>query len=70
MADSKRNLTIDVMKGFLIALVVIGHSHWEFGKIIYWFHMPVFFMISGYLLKVPEKSSEKNSEKNTKRTVK
>lgn len=59
MANSKRNLTIDIMKGILIILVVVGHSNWEYRSIVYWFHMPVFFMVSGYLLKIPEKGSEK-----------
>lgn len=59
MANNKRNLTIDIMKGLLIILVVVGHSNWEYRSIIYWFHMPAFFMISGYLLKIPEKGIEK-----------
>lgn len=49
---------IDAVKGFLTALVVLGHSiQWNaenpfetFGfKAIYSFHMPMFFFVSGYL---------------------
>jgi acyltransferase len=47
-----RNPTIDVMKGIGISLVVLGHV-WHspafLQKIIYAFHMPLFFLISGYL---------------------
>ena len=40
------------MKGILIILVVIGHlvtSETKIHQLIYWFHMPVFFMITGIL---------------------
>lgn len=59
MLNKKRNMTIDIMKGILIILVVIGHSYWYYKKVIFWFHMPLFFMISGYLLNKPEKEKEK-----------
>lgn len=42
---------IDIAKAILIILVVIGHTHFTYSKYIYWFHMPCFFIISGYLLK-------------------
>lgn len=47
---------IDSMKGLLIILVVIGHILGYYApqtfivKMIYAFHMPAFFMISGFLL--------------------
>lgn len=50
-----RDPKVDVMKGILIILVVIGHSHlgkdWivRLPSFISLFHMPCFFMISGYL---------------------
>ena len=49
---------IDAMRGFAIILVVLGHVlgqtfHLDggglLGKIIYSFHMPLFFYISGYV---------------------
>ena len=50
----KRNDAIDVAKGIGILLVIAGHtlaSTYEFSNvevIIYSFHMPLFFLISGY----------------------
>lgn len=49
---------IDVLKGIMIIFVVIGHSWFPYSQYIYWFHMPVFFMISGYLFK-PQKTTIK-----------
>ena len=62
---SKRDTTLDLAKGFLIILVVLGHSiQYSLGynwltsqkffddvvfKTIYSFHMPLFMLISGYL---------------------
>lgn len=46
-----RNKEIDCLRGILIVLVVIGHS--ESGRmhdIVFLFHMPLFFILSGYLL--------------------
>lgn len=40
---------IDIFKGIGITLVVIGHMWSPGGKFILWFHMPLFFFISGYL---------------------
>jgi len=58
----KRNVTIDVLKGWAIYLVVMGHFIYEIyakfliseqsfyvNKFIYSFHMPLFFVVSGYL---------------------
>lgn len=42
---------IDVCRGIGICLVVLGHTVNPFVKIIYGFHMPLFFLISGYLFK-------------------
>jgi fucose 4-O-acetylase-like acetyltransferase len=62
---NNRDLSLDLSKGILIIIVVLGHSiQYSFGeewltsgkffenivfKIIYSFHMPLFMMISGYL---------------------
>ncbi|KAA0563678.1 acyltransferase family protein [Bacillus sp. CH30_1T] len=48
---NKRLESLDIAKGLLIILVVLGHSTFEFTDIIYWFHMPAFFIISGLLYK-------------------
>jgi polysaccharide biosynthesis protein PslL len=42
---------VDVLKGIGIVLVVLGHCPNPFNKIIFMFHMPLFFFISGYLFK-------------------
>lgn len=52
----KNRLTwVDVTKGFLMILVVIGHYPGELdfplSKYIYWFHMPAFFILSGLFFK-------------------
>ncbi len=49
MTTSKRNNLIDVLKGLLIILVVVGHTNTVFTKWIYSFHMAAFFAISGFL---------------------
>ena len=53
--EKKRLSWVDVTKGFLMILVVIGHypGHLDFplGKYIYWFHMPAFFILSGMFFK-------------------
>ncbi len=54
----KRNEYLDYLKGLLISLVVLGHtiqvSKTNFDdsflfRVIYSFHMPFFFLVSGYL---------------------
>lgn len=57
----KRDFSFDFIKGFLIALVVLGHTiymvfsddSWNnyIFHVIYSFHMPLFFFISGYFFK-------------------
>lgn len=47
----KRDSTIDIIKGLGIILMVMGHSGFPFTRVIYMFHMAIFFMASGYLWK-------------------
>ena len=50
----KRIEYIDAAKGLAMILVVVGHCHWKghlAGSLIYSFHMPLFFIISGFFLK-------------------
>lgn len=51
--NNKRIVWIDWAKAILIALVCVGHfSSHEIQKLLIWgFHMPAFFFISGYLYK-------------------
>lgn len=62
---------IDSLKGLLILLVIIGHSNVNLVipkavNAIYTFHMPLFFILSGYFLRVNEsaKSHLKKSFKS------
>lgn len=46
----KRNIYLDVIKGIGIFLVVLAHvSRHSITGVIYSFHMPLFFIISGYI---------------------
>jgi len=47
--DSKRLEWIDCAKGFGILLVLLGHCGLSIGGVIYLFHMPLFYVISGFL---------------------
>lgn len=52
MSINKRLMWVDFAKGLGIIGVVVGHSDTEFLKqYIFWFHMPLFFIISGFLFK-------------------
>lgn len=48
---AQRDETVDIIKGILIILVVVGHYQTPIKDYIYWFHMPCFFMVSGFFLK-------------------
>lgn len=49
-ALKERDASLDFAKGILIVLVVLGHAPgFQQSFIIYWFHMPAFFFISGLL---------------------
>lgn len=49
----ERNTTFDIMKGIGILAVIAGHTFTSCGihKLIYSFHMPLFFFIAGYFYK-------------------
>lgn len=51
METNIRNRSIDVLKGIGIILVVFNHVSWGKGVFTYIqsFHMPLFFVLSGYL---------------------
>ncbi|WP_442945177.1 acyltransferase family protein [Nostoc sp.] len=46
---SQRIEWIDCWKGLAIITVVVGHIIAPVSKYIFWFHMPLFFFLSGYL---------------------
>lgn len=51
---------LDIAKGILIILVVLGHSDFQNKPYVYWFHMPAFFFISGMLHKQPTNKEVKS----------
>ncbi|WP_017379446.1 acyltransferase family protein [Paenisporosarcina sp. TG-14] len=62
--QKKRLSWVDVTKGFLMILVVMGHYPGELdfplATYIYWFHMPAFFILSGMFFKpILEKGATK-----------
>jgi fucose 4-O-acetylase-like acetyltransferase len=54
--SSKRQVWVDMAKTLALILVVVGHPVGPavYTKYIYWFHMPVFFLLSGYLCNLPD----------------
>lgn len=57
-----RKQEIDILRGMMIICVVIGHCSFvhKLPINVFWFHMPIFFMISGFLTKTPIKNPFKN----------
>ena len=56
----KRLKELDILRGIAICLMVFGHTWFtkeatiEMERLIYGFHMPLFFVISGFFYKSPE----------------
>lgn len=53
-----RNNELDAIKGLLISFIVIGHVYKFAGHYVEWFHVPLFFAVSGYLIPLFENSIE------------
>ena len=53
--SKERELWIDILRGLGILFVILGHCSPPFNKLIYGFHMPLFFLLSGYLYHGPHK---------------
>ncbi|WP_308722770.1 acyltransferase family protein [Paenibacillus polysaccharolyticus] len=51
LVNNKRIEWVDVFRGIVILLVVIGHQNGWMVKYAYLFHMPALFFISGYVTK-------------------
>ena len=61
MPEKQRTHYIDIARGIAIVLVVIGHGISEYSlgftgleKVIYSFHMPLFFVISGLVFRIKD----------------
>lgn len=68
----KRDITFDIMKGIAIIAVLIGHTDglniWE-KNFIYSFHMPLFFILSGYFFKDKNETVSNIAKKDFKRLI-
>ncbi|MFD5022790.1 acyltransferase family protein [Paenibacillus sp. NPDC058367] len=51
MSTKDRKPWLDIAKGIGITSVVVGHSGHPIAQYLFWFHMPLFFIISGFLFK-------------------
>lgn len=54
MSSKIRDQVVDLVKGVAIILMICGHApcNGSFRSFIYLFHMPIFFMISGYFNRI------------------
>lgn len=52
ISDSNQyDKNIDIAKGIGILFMVLGHANFPFSKFFYFFHMPLFFILAGYVFK-------------------
>lgn len=51
--NNGRDIILDIAKGVSMILIVVGHSCCPnvLNRFIYWFHVPLFFFVSGWFLK-------------------
>lgn len=57
----KRDDAIDIAKAIGILLMILGHCHgipWILRNFIFSFHMPLFFIFSGFFYKTPQNMNE------------
>ena len=65
--DKKRILWIDVAKGICMLAIIAGHFGVEsINRIVFAFHIPVFFMLSGYTLSTNTPFNEQITKRFTK----
>ena len=47
-----RNRTIDIARGIAILSIIVGHLNvWTINRIVYTYHVPIFFLLTGYFMK-------------------
>lgn len=54
--DQVRFEWVDICKGILINFVILGHSSNIMAPYVYLFHIPLFFLLAGYVESIEEKS--------------
>lgn len=56
LKPSQRDSALDIVRAFGIILMIMGHVGFgdNFSHFIHAFHMPLFFIVSGYLLSIPK----------------
>lgn len=65
-----RNPTFDILKGIAIILVIIGHQGLFIAdQFIYSFHMPLFFIVSGYFFNVEQYRNRGGIKKDFQRLL-
>ena len=59
MAATNRTKYIDIARGIAILCIILGHQgKYEISKIVFTFHVPIFFFITGYFLNKKQDLSE------------
>lgn len=58
--NTSHNKCIDIAKGIGILFMVMGHAGFPYSKFFYFFHMPLFFILAGYVFKDKYISDWKN----------
>ena len=53
--DNSRIVSVDILKGLLILCVCLGHTYFVYGNVLFWFHIPAFFLCLESTLKYREK---------------
>ena len=71
LSDKRYEYWLDALKGVAMIFVVAGHSGLpsQISEIIYYFHMPLFFFISGYLEKDKKKTFKDTMLKRAGRLI-
>lgn len=64
-----RVVEVDIVKAFTIIMVVLGHISSPFSSFIYSWHMPMFFFLSGFFIRVDNLSAGKFTQKELKRLL-
>ena len=53
-----RNKTLDIAKGIAMISIILGHlSVWRINCVVFTYHIPIFYLITGYFLFGAEKTS-------------